>query len=429
MRGSFSSYAVHMTTATWTPAPEDLEGYRVTEEAAPDVELLRLDGHEAVEFAASDPDLIVGMAVVKPGTFNGVFEVTRDMLDAWVQRFDALRGTFRPPMRLDHSWEVSNVIGRFESLRVENRPDPSAGDAVVPMLVGDWRLVGSKAEKDQVREWIRGDKLSERSSEFRPYHTNTGAEYPSVFAGCAFVDIPAVEGLGSITLRRATLAAEQQHSTPDTEGPDMADENDTTATADTDPTEQAPDAAVETAPDEQAPAAEDASIVIEQPPAAADDDDDENTDGDSGDVVASLRAAGITLTREQHLALEREVEARVTLRREADERIALFRSRGVLVPAIADTATALLRHTDPSVRDGVAAILDLARPPVALSAAVGAAGTVDVENSDGTLTASALRELDDAQELGQAWAALTADQRRDPEYDAAYRAAALRLRA
>lgn len=419
------------TDTTFAPDAADRAAYEATQQIGRDAAtLLRHETHDRITFAADDPDLIVGMAVVKPGVFNGVFEVTRDDLDAWVARFEELRGTFRPPMRLDHGWSVTEVVGRFVDLRVENRPDESAGGTVVPMLVGDWRIVGTPAEREALREWIKGDKLNERSSEFWPYRTNTGAEYPSVFAGCAFVDIPAVEGLGAITLRRAgaTLSNETTHPEGTSTMSDTTEQPTTTDEPVVEP-ETAPVVEPET-PEGEVVEEEPAGIVIGD----ADDDDDSTLPDPVGEVPASdlaaaLRTSGVTLSREQLAAVDAAIEARVALRLEADTRVAKFRAAGVMVPAIADTVEALLRHDDKTVRDGITAVLDIARPPVALGAALGNAGVAETENEDGTLTPVALRELTDAEELGKAWAALTTDQRKDPTYLAAYQHAAARHRA
>lgn len=409
-----------MSTATaWAPGPADLEAYRATEQTPRDGVHLARHGHAGgrITFAKDDPDLVVDMPVVKPGVFNGVFEVTRDDLDAWVARFDELRGTFRPPMRLDHSWDVLSVIGRFEALRVENRPDESAGGTVVPMLVADWRLVGTKAEKDQVREWIVGDKLNERSSEFWPYRTNTGAEYPSVFAGCAFVDIPAVEGLGAITLRRAGATLSSDTTDPEgtstmsgtTEQPNTPDEQ--TVGEQTAPV-------VEPAAEQTTPPAEPALVIGD----ADDDKGDPANKGDGEQPPADLPTAlrGMNLSREQLAAIDAEVERRAELRRVADERVARFRAAGVMPPVIADDAEFLLRHDDQDVRDRFAAVLDNARPPVPAGQTLGNAGVVEQVHEDGTLTPAALRELD-RQEFAKAWAALTTEQRQDETYLAAYR--------
>lgn len=396
---------------TWAPAAEDLEAYRLTESAPhDDVDILRHATHDTVTLAAADQDLIVGMAVVKPGVFNGVFEVTRDDLDAWVARFEELRGTFRPPMRLDHGWSVTEVIGRFEALRVENRTDDSAGGTVVPMLVGDWRIVGTPDERKAIREWIKGDRLNERSSEFRPYRTNTGAEYPSIFAGCAFVDIPAVEGLGAITLRRqtATLAAGAPDA-PEETGP-MADEQ--TPEVDETPTTQ-------DQPEQEATSEADGIVIAQPEPEVEPEAELEPEPEEPQELAARLRSQGIALDARTLAAIDSVVNQLAADRAQADERIARFRAAGVLVPAIADTATALLRHPDPEVRDGIAAVLDIARPPVALRQVEGVTTSPEPGAGDGAISPSELRELDTIA-FAKAWQELSPTQRKAQEYRDAY---------
>lgn len=432
-----------MTTGTaYAPEAADLAAYTATEQhTAPD--RVTLSQATGAHLAAGDRDLITGVAVCKPGVFNGVFEVTRDDLDAWVTRFDELLGTFRPPMRLDHSWDILSVIGRFEALRVENRPDESLGGTVVPMLVGDVRLVGTKAENDQIREWIKTGKLRERSSEFWAYRTNAGADYPSVFAGCAFVDIPAVEGLGSITLRReaATLASDGTTTgvatvTTDTTPAPTASELGVDEVVGTPPPADEPTVEEPTADEavEDEPAVEeeeaDPVVVGDDPadePVVEEPTEDGNEDANTAlaadpDLVAALAAAGVTLDRRQAQLLEAEVTRRTALRIEADTRIAEFTRRGVIPLAARPQVEALLRHSDATVRDGLAALLSVAVSPVELRAKIGAHTTTlaaQDAHEDGTLTPQELSELD-REEFGKAWAALTTDQRSKADYLAAY---------
>jgi hypothetical protein len=402
-----------VSTETIAPAAPDLAAYAATQAVPREAATLARFGAQRITFAKDDPDLIVGMAVCKPGVFNGVFEVTRDDLDAWVQRFNELRGVFRPPLRLDHGWSILEVIGRYEDLRVENRADESAGGTVVPMLVGDVRLVGTPEERQLIREWIVGDKLNERSSEFWPYRTNTGAEYPSVFAGCAFVDIPAVEGLGAITLRRATLAADT--TTP--EGTSMDDEQ-TPATEDEQTPDQ-PDQVVSTDDDvEEEP-------VVEEEPAGeplvigdADDDGDDPADDDEqpvgevpADLSAALRAAGVNLDARQAATLASAIERTVELRRQADERVAKFRTKGLLVPAVAEHLERLLRHEDVTVRDDIAHVLEHTSAPVKLREAVGTRTSLSSGAPAGDRTTEVIHLDMTREEAVEAYTALDADGR------------------
>jgi hypothetical protein len=356
-----------------------------TTEHAADIDLgrdraitLRLDRSAGgIEFAKDDPDLIVGIPVVKPGTFNGTFVVEETDLLAWAERFNQLRGVFRPPMREDHSWSVSQVLGRYVDLRVEDRLDETVG-VEVPMLVGDIRLVGTAQERADTRERILSGKYDERSSEFYPYRTNAGVEYPSVFMGAAFVDIPAVEGLGAITLRRDTLTndrtTDQGATVPET---DEQDEQQPTAPLDT-PTPTDPVTSEPTTPpattEEHAGHPAEVDAPDDDAPELGDDptaDDPEThtgapaADQPAGDLRAALRAAGVAdevLLRR----VEREVEERTTRRVELAHRMTTFTDKGVIPMKLRGQVEALLGHDDKSVRDGVAALLDAARPPVAL---------------------------------------------------------------
>lgn len=384
---------------TFAPAPEDQAAYGLLQHAAPD-NVAHL--HGGVQLAADDsPDILRGVAVVKPGLFNGVFEVTAEDIDAWVQRFDELRGVFRPPMRLDHSWEVMNVIGRFVELYRENRVDESQGGVVVPMLVGDVQLVGTPEENARIKAWVKSGKLDERSSEFYPYRTNTQAEYPSVFAGCAFVDIPAVEGLGSITLRRAgaTLSA------TDTEGTPM------TATTDAPATD--PEVDPNAAPvEDPAPAADPAAV---EEPAPTDPVEDPEQDPDEGDGELVDPAGNVppaqSLALNRDADIEAEVERRVALRLESEQRLTTLRSRGVLTPAVTGHAEALLRHTDQAVRDAAFAVLDAQRPPVKLGAVAGTLGTVSSGAPAGDRTTEVIHLDMTREDATSAYLALDADGR------------------
>jgi hypothetical protein len=420
------------TLTTWAPTQHDRDAFgRVTDAAAAidpagETGVVTLRGVTGANLAA-DSDVIVGVALVKPGTFNGYFEVNRENLDAWVARFGELYpDTFEPPMRLNHSWDIESVIGWFTELRVENRPDAAAGGTVVPMLVGDLRLVGTPAENAQVKAWIKSGKLSKVSSEFWPYHTNAGVEYPSVFAGAAFVDIPAAEGLGPIALRRATLDRSSSTDTP--EGTTVSD---TTAAPATD--EDAPVIDVDDlTPDETAGAdavGDAPTATDEDAPVIGDDPEPEPTvepvvEPDptvelDADLTAGLTAIGANLSNEQRAQLAAEIDRRVALRVEADTRLAAFSAKGVIPLKVRDKVEALLRHPDADVRDGLAALLDVARPPVTLRSPAGVHGN-EPTNADGTPTPAELSAMD-FDTYTEAWAALTSAQRNAAEYLAVYR--------
>lgn len=428
-----------MTTTTVSPADRAAYEALVRPDRPAGAQVLRLDTPRGVQLAAGDEDLIVGMPVVKVGVFNGVFEVTRDDLDAFVSRFNDLATVFRPPMRLDHSWSVMDVIGRFEALRVENLPDPSIGDTVVPYLVADWRLVGTKAQKAELRERMTGEHphLLERSAEFWPYRTNAGAEYPLVFAGCAFVDIPAVEGLGAVTLRRShgqgedgsILASDGNDNNGGTVPEDQENPTPTPADPAGEATPPAPPAPQD--PPAEDPPAEDPPAGPEESPTVEGDDDPEPTpDADPvetpagppshAELSALLASAGATLSAEQRSGVDAYIAEQVRLRQETEERYTRHLSRGVIPKPAQESIRGLLSHTDPEVRDGIAAYLELVHPPVKL------------RQKDGHQTSTAPGSLDPKaatpesasgagfEEFMAMYANLTTEQRNAPEWEKAY---------
>ena len=384
---------------------------------------------QPITLAQVDGDLIRGVQVLKVGTFNGVVEVTAEDVDLFAARFHELAsaGIFTPPMRIDHSWDVLSVVGWFEDLRVEEHPDPTNGDAPTPYLVGDFRLVGTAAEKQQLREWIKTGKLRNRSSEIMPYRTNTGREYARIFAGCAFVDIPAVEGLAPIQLRtdRATLGNDS--STHTEGGAAVADSTEQDRTEDetvvTPATSADSAGSAESAgtPDE---ADEGEGITVGDAEPEQDDDEDQEADQEehlqaSPGLAAALRAAGLNDASPEVLAAVREAFHREVQReRTADERLTRYTEKGVIPLSVKDRVEALLRHDDDDVRDAVAALLDLASPRVPLGDHAGTQ-TSEQPTEGTTTTPDELRELTGT-EFGDAWAALTSEQRKDPAYLAAY---------
>lgn len=404
-----------MTTATgYAPAPEDRAAYDLIEHGAPAV-TLRLTGPTGATFAKNEPDMVRGIAVLKPGTFHGQggsVTIDADDLEAYVHRFDALRGVLRPPLRLDHSTSVMSVIGRYESLRVEDRVDVATGERT-PMLVGDVRLNGTDEENARIRTWIARGKLEERSSELFPYETNAGTLFSSIFAGAAFVDIPAVEGLGAITLRRATLAIDRNTEQGDGIVPETTEpiedaatepttsEPTTTPTTVEDPTPSAP--AEEPAPD--------APVIGDDPePAPTDPEDDQPVGEVPGgtDLRAVFRAAGVQLDEVTLRRIERTNLDLVNRRVELAARLDRFTSKGVIPSGLRTTAEALLAHDDKAVRDGFAAYLDHARPPVALKAETGTQTSVAPGGArDGHIALTMTRE-----EVEATYEAATPEQRR-----------------
>ncbi len=424
-----------MTTSTDTRPRRLLDA---AEHARPDTLRIAEPLTDRLELADGDPDLVKRVALLKVGTFNGTVEVTAEDLDLFTARFRELAesGTFVPPMRLDHSWDVLSVVGWFEDLYVETHPDPTNGDAPTPYLLGDFRIVGTDEERETLRAWIKGGKLRNRSSEIMPYRTNNGREYARVFAGCAFVDIPAVEGLAPITLRRdpATLSLD---STDTGRGAAVADstEQDKTTEPDGDvvtPADTTSDggssSSATSAPSADTPDdAEDGSTVgdPEPEPEATGGEEEESTPREpeqlrASGLEAALRAAGLDGLEGDKLAAVRAAFDREVLReRTADERLTRYRDKGVIPLSVADRVEALLRHDDDNVRDSVAALLDLASPRVPLGDHAGT--QTSPEPGDGsTITPDELRGLS-GDALGEAWAALSRDQRKAPEYRDAYR--------
>jgi hypothetical protein len=158
-------------------------------------------------------------------------------------------------------------------------------------------------------------------------------------------------------------------------------------------------------PEEDAPADE---VVEDEPEPEA-----------PAELAAALETIGANLDARQQVALAAEIDRRVALRVESDTRLATFSAKGVIPKGVRPQVEALLRHDDAAVRDGIAALLDVAQPPVKLRAPAGVAGN-EPSNEDGTPTPAELKAMDFDQ-YTEAWAALTSEQRQTPEYRAAYR--------
>lgn len=130
--------------------------------------------------------MVTGLEVFRAGTFRDSMgdqmTWTEAHLDMMVAHFALLRdnGSFPDvPFRSDHSFSVDKVVGYFEGLA-------RVGDK----LTADVLLT----EPTAVEKFNRGTYRS-RSLEVGMYVTNDEAPYFPVVMGCAFVDIPAVEGL------------------------------------------------------------------------------------------------------------------------------------------------------------------------------------------------------------------------------------------
>lgn len=131
---------------------------------------------------------IHSLEIFRAGTFRDSWGDQATWTDAHLQQmvfhFDMLRGNgIFPdvPFRSDHSFSIEKVIGYFDALR-----------AVGDKLVADINVT----EPTAAEKFIRGTYRS-RSLEVGMYVTNNEEAYYPVVMGCAFVDIPAVEGLHS----------------------------------------------------------------------------------------------------------------------------------------------------------------------------------------------------------------------------------------
>lgn len=131
---------------------------------------------------------VKGIRVFKAGTFRDSMAIqhtwTREHLQQMVFHFDLLRGQGilpNVPWRVDHSISVRNVVGYFEKLYEQDG-----------FLLADVLFTEPEALDKMERGTYRA-----RSAEVGVYETNDEAFYWPVLTGCAFVDLPAVEGLYS----------------------------------------------------------------------------------------------------------------------------------------------------------------------------------------------------------------------------------------
>lgn len=396
---------------------------------------------------------VTGIDFLKVGTFNGLSLVDGD-LEAMVDRFAMLRdgGVFVPPFRLDHSWSILSVIGWIEELETYSRVDETDGVSKL-FLRGDVRITGSVDYEPAVLvAAIKRGALRPRSSELGYYVTNQGTELPLVFYGCAFVDIPAVEGLAPVELSRTSLSVphkitnlstpegsasmdpeqiarlvelralesptgdetserdrlEQLAHDSETEIPDSVDSDDPgTVTAPSDATDAA-------AADEETPGVRDP----EDDPAGDEEESEEEESGDQEEEGEEEPPADATGTE-----LARLRQENANLRREnADRQITGFRSSGILTQAIEEDARVLLTHDDEDVRRrtgtllaGIPARLELGKRH----------GRTALQTAGGTTTgtspdAELIRLGMEPDEVGALWADLTPAERklRQPEYDA-----------
>lgn len=127
--------------------------------------------------------------IFKMGTFPdsfGIMHTWEDIhLEQMAMHYKLLKeGGFFPnvPWRADHTFSVDRVVGYFTDI-YRDPDDPS-------FLASSFEFT----EPEAYDKWKRGTYRS-RSLEVGMYETNDGAAFWPVVMGCAFVDIPAVEGL------------------------------------------------------------------------------------------------------------------------------------------------------------------------------------------------------------------------------------------
>lgn len=398
------------------------------------------------------------VGVLKAGTFHGG-EVVLDRadLEAIVSRFDELYpDVFVPPFRVDHGWSVTEVVGYFEALRVVELDDPSNGGRSTPYLVGDVRWIDDAVVADLARP-VEERRYRNRSSELGSYTTNAGVTYPLAFWGCAFVDIPAVEGLDAapISLRtdgRAVVAPVHSLSegSPVTAPAQTDAEPGTDADAAALAAEEAAEIEAEAATDQGddtggegdqdgGAAADDSDgDASDEAAADADDEGDEGDDaegegeptGDGGPPdeavnLAALRGTSADLSPAEVLRaagfgehadrLDAELSAERT--RAVDLSLEQLGRRGLRTPATEAHLRTLLSHREPATRQAVEALLAAipsptqlgntpgtlvpSTPTTALAGKPDSTGLVNLEGMTG-------------EELGSAWSALTTAQRQDP---------------
>lgn len=412
---------------------------------------------------------ITGVDLLKAGTFNGLSLLDAD-LEAMGERFVQLRdaGVFLPPFRLDHSWSILSVIGHFENLETYRRVD-TTDSMEKTFLRGDIRLTGSiDYEPAKIIAAIKRGALRSRSSELGYYVTNAGLELPLVFYGCAFVDIPAVEGLAPVELSRTRLSVPHKITAlSSTEGSSMtpeqiarlaalraatslsADEEaerdelaalealeagDEGETPDLSPGDEATAEDAGDATEVEDPTSDEVREELEE--AASGDDelvddpasgDDPETPGEGdGDpetpepVETPTPDAAATGGDEATGELSRLREENARLRREATDReIARFRAAGVIVSANEEAATSLLSHDDEGVRRAAGTLLSNLPSTVNLDRRRGRTTLSNDGNASGE-AGSLIRLGMSKDEVGPLWASLSSEERtahRD-EYDA-----------
>ena len=144
-----------------------------------------VDKH-ATALSARGTTIVKSVQIFKTGTFRDSWgdqqTWTHAHLHQMVLHFDLLKssGAFpNVPVRNDHSFSVTDIIGYIEALRVD----------------GDYLNADLEFTDATALEKFDNGTYRSRSIEIGLYETNNGETYYPVVMGLAFVDIPAVEGL------------------------------------------------------------------------------------------------------------------------------------------------------------------------------------------------------------------------------------------
>ena len=147
--------------------------------------------------------LITGTPIFRTGTFRDSLGIQHtwmpEHLEQMVFHYNLLRGNLvlpNVPFRADHSSSVRNIVGYIQNLKFEGG-----------LLLADWEVVDPEALVQ-----IDNGKYRARSAEVGLYETNDEAFYWPVLMGCAFVDLPAVEGLYAQADRQFTALYEKENT-------------------------------------------------------------------------------------------------------------------------------------------------------------------------------------------------------------------------
>lgn len=141
--------------------------------------------------------------IFRVGTFRDSMGIQHtwmpEHLEQMVFHYNLLRGNGvlpHVPFRADHSSSVRNVVGYISGLKFNGG-----------LLLADWEVVDPDALVQ-----IDNGKYRARSAEVGLYETNDEAFYWPVLMGCAFVDLPAVEGLYAQADRQYTFLYEKENT-------------------------------------------------------------------------------------------------------------------------------------------------------------------------------------------------------------------------